>query len=73
MKTLLVTIALAIATPAFADDFNNAIQTYEVDQRLNELARQAIQSNQNTFNNNPIFNHQPGSGCPPLMWAYQCH
>ena len=35
MKTLLVTIALAIA-------------------------RQAIQSNQNTFNNNPIFNHQPG-------------
>ena len=50
MKTLLVTIALAMATPALADDFNHAIQTYEVDQRLNELARQATQANQAAVN-----------------------
>ena len=50
MKTLLVTIALAMATPALADDFNTAIQTYEVDQRLNELARQATQANQAAVN-----------------------
>ena len=51
MKTLLVTIALAIATPAFAwDDPGIVLQTYEVDQRLNDLARQATQSNQAAVN-----------------------
>jgi hypothetical protein len=73
MKTLFVTIALAIASPALAWDnnqFSEALQNYELDQQLNNLARQATQSNQNTFNQNPIFHQPTYSGCTPAAWAW---
>lgn len=77
MKTILITLAIAVASPALAWDnnqFSEALQNYEADQQLNAIARQAIQSNQNTFNRNPIFNQQPGSGCYPGSgaWIPQC-
>ena len=77
MKTLILAAAaaIALATPALAWDnnqLNDAIQTYEVDQQLNNLAAQARRDNQNTFNQNPIFNQRPASGCTPAMWAW-CH
>jgi hypothetical protein len=68
-------LALAIASPALAWDnnqFSDALQTYQVDQQLNANAAQARRDNQNTFNQNPIFNQQRSSGCTPAMWAW-CH
>ena len=64
MKTLLVTIALAVATPVLADDFNTALQTWQVDQQLNNLAEQARRDNQNTFNQTlNLINPSPRTGC----------
>jgi hypothetical protein len=74
MKLLITAIAaLPFATPALAWDnnqFSDALQTYQVDQQLNNLAAQARRDNQNTFNQNPIFHQQPSSGCSPAMWAW---
>jgi hypothetical protein len=79
LKTLILAAAIALASPALAQQWlnqqqlDNALQTYAVDQQLNALAAQARRDNQNTFNQNPIFNQRPAySGCTPAMWAW-CH
>jgi hypothetical protein len=72
MKTLILALtALALASPASAqlypNQFNQALQSYQVDQQMNGLLGQAQQNYQDSFNRGlqAINPRMPAAACTP--------